>query len=89
MLRALQRLGVACPDDVSLLSFDEPVWAPIMSPPLAVIRHPTRRMTLEAWRRLLARIRAPGTPPAPVTFNATLVPAGSLGPPKRSPRRAR
>ena len=36
-------LGMRWPDDVSLLAFDEPVWAPILSPALAVVRHPTAR----------------------------------------------
>jgi len=84
MLHSLQRIGVRWPDDVSLLSFDEPVWAPIMTPPLAVIRHPTRQMTLEAWRRLLARMRAPGAPPEVISFDAKLISAASLGPPKRA-----
>ena len=75
LVKILQNLNVRWPDDVSLLSFDEPVWAPIVSPPLAVVRHPTQRIALEAWDRLLARVRAPGLPcgflPASSPPNAT------------------
>lgn len=88
LVRALQALSVRWPDDVSLLAFDEPVWAPIVTPPLAVVRHPTPRIATEAWNRLLLRIAAPGTRPRRITLDATLVPAASLGPP-RGARRAR
>ncbi|MEO8507418.1 MAG: LacI family DNA-binding transcriptional regulator [Betaproteobacteria bacterium] len=88
LVRILQQLRVSWPDDVALLAFDEPVWAPIVTPPLAVVRHPTRQIATEAWNRLLLRLRTPDLRPKRITLQAHLVPAASLGPP-RSTHRAR
>ena len=85
LVQVLQKLKVRWPDDVTLLAFDEPVWAPILSPPLSVVRHPTQRIALEAWNRLLARTRTPGLRPKRITLEAKLVATQSIGPP-RSPR---
>ena len=77
----LQDLGVRWPDDVSLLAFDEPVWAAIVSPPLAVVRHPTQRIAAEAWNRLMVRLRSPAERPKRITLEAHLIPRPSLAPP--------
>lgn len=86
LLRILQDAGVRWPDDVSLLAFDEPVWAPIVTPPLSVVRHPTQRIAAEAWNRLLLRLRTPDLRPRRITLQAHLVTAASLGPPRREGR---
>ena len=59
------------------------VWAPILSPPLAVVRHPTQRIAQETWQRMLLRLREPDARPKRITLNAQLVPAGSLARPGR------
>jgi LacI family transcriptional regulator len=82
LVRILQELQVRWPDDVALLAFDEPVWAPILSPPLSVVRHPTQRIALEAWNRLLARVRSPELRLTWIKFEAKLVVTESIGPPK-------
>ena len=74
-------MKVRWPDDVSLLAFDEPVWAPIVSPPLAVVRHPTQRIADEAWNRLMTRLRSPAEQPKRIMLEAHLVPRRSLGAP--------
>jgi LacI family transcriptional regulator len=81
LVRILMDLRRRWPDDVSLLAFDEPVWAPILSPPLAVVRHPTRRIAQEAWDRLLLRLREPRTKPRRLTLQAQFVAGGSLSSP--------
>lgn len=82
LVQILQSLRVRWPDDVALLAFDEPVWAPIVTPPLAVVRHPTPAIAAAAWERLLLRVRTPETPPKRITLQAHLVPAASLAPPR-------
>jgi len=77
----LQGMNVRWPDDVSLLAFDEPVWANIVMPPLAVVRHPTQQVAAEAWKRLLARLNSPDERPKRITLDTHLVPRASLGPP--------
>jgi LacI family transcriptional regulator len=84
LVQVLQKLKVRWPDDVTLLAFDEPVWAPILSPPLSVVRHPTQRIALEAWNRLLARTRSPGLRPKRITLEAKLVATESIGPPRQA-----
>jgi DNA-binding LacI/PurR family transcriptional regulator len=85
-VQILQRIGVRWPDDVALLAFDEPVWAPIVTPPLAVVRHPTHEIATQAWNRLLLRLRAPALRPKRITLQAVLVAAASLGPPRKPAR---
>jgi len=82
LVRILLDAGKRWPDDVSLLAFDEPVWAPILSPPLAVVRHPTQRIAREAWQRLLLRLHEPATKARRITLEAQFVPAASLAPPR-------
>lgn len=82
LVQILQGLKVRWPDDVSLLAFDEPVWAPILSPPLTVVRHPTQQIAWEAWNQLLARMLSPGLRPKRITLEAQLVATASIGPPK-------
>lgn len=81
LVRIVMDLGKRWPEDVSLVAFDEPVWAPILSPPLAVVRHPTQRIAHEAWQRVLLRLREPDVRPRRITLRAHLAPAGSLAPP--------
>lgn len=66
MLRALKSGGMSCPNDVSLLIFDDPPWADVMNPSLSVIRHPTRDIAAQAWELLIQRIQeqADNAPPA-------------------------
>ena len=75
-------MNVRWPRDVSLLAFDEPVWATIVKPPLAVVRHPTRQLAAQAWKRLLERLQSPDERPKRVTLDTHLVPRASLGPPR-------
>lgn len=89
LVRILMHMGKRWPEDVSLLAFDEPVWAPILSPPLAVVRHPTQRIAREAWRRILLRLKEPATRPKRITLEAQFVGAGSLASPSGTRRTGR
>ena len=52
-LIALQDLGLCCPDDVSLVGFDDPSWAAVSCPPLTVVRQPNTRLGQTAAQILL------------------------------------
>ncbi len=52
-LYALKERGLRCPDDISLISFDDHDWAPLFSPPLTVVRQPTRQLGRTAASLLL------------------------------------
>jgi LacI family transcriptional regulator len=81
LVRILMDLRRRWPDDVSLLAFDEPVWAPILSPPLAVVRQPTPRVAQEAGGPLLHRLREARPKPRRLTLQAQFVAGGSLSSP--------
>lgn len=43
-LLALRKLGLSCPRDISLVSFDDHPWAGVADPPLTVVRQPAREV---------------------------------------------
>jgi len=51
-LKAIAALGLAIPDDVSLLGFDDYDWMEAYRPPLCAIRQPVAEMAHAAWERL-------------------------------------
>jgi LacI family transcriptional regulator len=86
LVRILLDLRIRWPDDVAVLAFDSPEWARVVTPPLAVVRHPIRDIATAAWNRLLLRLRAPATPPTRITFDAHLEDGPSLAPPRDGKR---
>ena len=81
-LLAIRDVGLSCPQDVSLVGFDDPDWASVVQPPLSVIDQPAYDLGGVAARRLLARV-ADGT----MRPRTTLLPAewrerGSIAPPR-------
>jgi LacI family transcriptional regulator len=55
-LYTLRECGLQCPEDVSLIAFDDQEWAPLFSPPLTVIRQPTYRLGQTAAQLLMQLI---------------------------------
>ncbi len=56
VLQAISELGVRCPDDVSVIGFDDADWAEALTPPLSVMSQPVYDIGAEACERLLARV---------------------------------
>jgi LacI family transcriptional regulator len=81
LLRVLKRLSVRNPQDVSVLAFDEPVWADVLTPTLACVRHPTALIASRAWELLLHRMHGGRGAPRRVALAAAMVPGDSIGPP--------
>lgn len=70
MLAALQAIaerGLHCPDDISLVAFDDPDWARFYAPPLTVVRQPTYKLGQMAAQLLMRLINE-----EPVTTGVTL-----------------
>jgi LacI family transcriptional regulator len=67
-LHALKQRGLNCPDDISVICFDDHDWAPLFSPPLTVIRQPTYHLGKTAATLLMEMInqKKPVEPPAPL-----------------------
>lgn len=56
VLSHLRNIGVPCPEQVSLLAFDDPDWAELVTPRLSVIRQPAAAIAQKAWELLMRRI---------------------------------
>lgn len=56
VLQGLGDAGVRCPDQVSLIGFDDAPWAEVVDPPLTVIAQPTEEIGALAARQLLDRL---------------------------------
>lgn len=68
-LYALRACGFACPDDISLVSFDDHDWAPLFTPPLTIVRQPPYELGQAAAHLLMQMINGepvPAPPPAAV-----------------------
>jgi LacI family transcriptional regulator len=91
-LRALRALGVFCPEEVSLLAFDEPEWADLVTPRLSIIRQPTREIALAAWEFLMRRMNDDTKEAqrvelrAEVVFRESIIPVGQPRSGTTSPR---
>jgi len=55
-LYALRACGLRCPEQVSLISFDDHDWAPLFGPPLTVVRQPTYQLGQTAAHLLMQMI---------------------------------
>lgn len=82
-ITALDGLGLAYPEDVSLIGFDDSPWAAIMRPPLSMVRQPTFEVGTTATEVLLGRIgAAEHDPPRTTTLEAELIGRDSVAPPR-------
>lgn len=71
--RAFRALKIRCPDDMSLVAFDEPEWADFVTPALSVVRQPTHEMALMAWRFLLNRMSGQVTDNQEIRLEAEVI----------------
>ncbi len=68
-LYAFRACGLRCPEDISLISFDDHDWAPLFSPPLTVVCQPAYRLGQTAAQLLMKMINGEpveGPPPLQV-----------------------
>jgi LacI family transcriptional regulator len=83
-VRGLRDLGARCPQDASLVAFDEPEWADLVEPRLSTIRQPTRAIALMAWEQLMRRMQGDAGPARQIVLKADVIFRESAGPaPKR------
>jgi LacI family transcriptional regulator len=79
-LYAFRAVGLRCPEDVSLISFDDHDWAPLFSPPLTIVRQPTYRLGQTAVQLLMQMINGESVEDPP-PLQVELVVRASCGPP--------
>lgn len=83
-LQAFHELGVRCPDEVSLIGFDDADWAEVVAPPLSVVAQPVYEIGVRACELLLERIRGEERKPTTARLSARLVlRASTARPPRR------
>lgn len=81
VLRFLSELGVACPQELSVVGFDDPEWATLVRPTLSVVRQPAVAMIEAAWDLLMQRVNRVNVPVRTVALDAALEFRGSVAPP--------
>ena len=70
-LHLLKEQKLRCPEDISLISFDDHEWAPLFTPPITVIRQPTYHLGQTAACLLMQLIKGEEVEypsPLPVEF---------------------
>ncbi|WP_207755366.1 LacI family DNA-binding transcriptional regulator [Nonomuraea cypriaca] len=80
---ALAERGLSCPDDVSVVGFNDMPFVDKLRPPLTTVRIPHYEVGAEAAHLLLERLRAPGRTARSILLPLTLVNRQSTAPPHR------
>jgi len=76
---ALARRGLRCPEDVSVVGFNDMPFVDRFSPPMTSVRIPHYEIGAEAARLLLEELREPGRHPRSVVLPLKLCVRGSTG----------
>jgi len=63
LMDALRQDNVRCPEDVSVVGFDDSLWAGRVSPPLTTVRQPIARLGQLAVEMLATRLQSPADMP--------------------------
>jgi len=87
ILRALRAHGLECPRDISVVGFNDMLFAEDFNPPLTTVRVPHQEMGSEAARLLLEGISAGEQQAVTVMLPATLVVRSSTAAPRTTPLR--
>jgi LacI family transcriptional regulator len=73
-IRAIQDAGLTCPNDISVIGFDDIVVAEYFNPRLTTVRQPLYKMGAAAAELLIKRIQSPDDPyPHDVWFEPELI----------------
>ncbi len=72
VLKALQEKGLACPEDVELVSSDDAEWLDVFHPPISTIVQPSYEVGTSAAEILLKRIKHPKRPAETVLLKPRL-----------------
>jgi len=78
---ALEELQLSCPDDVSVIGFNDMPFIDRLRPPLSTVRFPHYQLGMEAAKLLLERIDGNGGPVKILYLAPELVVRGSTAPP--------
>ncbi len=76
----VERAGLECPADVSIVGFNDMPFIDRLNPPLTTVRIPHYDLGVHAAELLLGRLRFPGTPAEVVHLAPRLIVRGSTAP---------
>jgi len=79
-LDAIAAAGLRCPEDISVVGYNDVPMAGFVSPPLTTVEMQEEELGAEAARMALAAIEDPATPRRRVELPARLVVRRSTGP---------
>jgi LacI family transcriptional regulator len=82
--RSLRDLGLAIPDDVSLVTFDDADWTSLSAPTITVMSQPIHKIGAEAARLLVRRIAGDRGPAETLVLSQRLIERASVAPPPRA-----
>ena len=87
VLHGAHAQGVTVPDGLSVVGYDDLMFAPYTVPALTTLRMPTTEIVVEAVKTAVALVADRSTSPAPTRtiFEPTLIVRGSTAPPARRP----
>jgi LacI family transcriptional regulator len=80
VVKAMRSLGLRVPEDVSLVSVNQPIWAELATPPLAGVRPPVEAIADQAWSLLLARMQGRSLRPTRIALEPEFRRWQSMGP---------
>ena len=72
-LMGMQEMGLACPRDVAIVSFDDHPWAQVSNPPLTVLRQPTYAIGETAAHKVLKALNDGNAEISSALFNCQLI----------------
>jgi len=81
VLGFLRDLAIRCPEDVSVISFDDSEWSRLVTPRLSVVRQPAMAMATAAWDLLMQRVNGLEGPARTVGLEAAIDLRESVAPP--------
>ncbi len=87
-LEAIHDLGLHCPEEISLLGFDDTYWASLVRPKLTMVRQPSREIGITAARILIDHISGHSSPAKEILLSTQLVIRESCVAPGTSHRRS-
>lgn len=83
-LKALRRRGIAVPQQVSLVGFDDPTSAAFLDPPLTTVRQPLEALGCRAVQKLYEALKRGVMPEGTELLQPELVVRQSTAPPRES-----
>ncbi|GAA1547112.1 LacI family transcriptional regulator [Microbacterium ginsengiterrae] len=82
IMDACNELGLEVGTDVSIVAFDDPSWARLLTPSLSVVARPVYDLGAAAVEKLIVQMRGEHDRPDSLTLPATIILRDSVGPPR-------